>query len=90
MKNLGGPVLGEIPKKQLYSGIPLQRWGTKKEIADAAIFLCSDAAVKLLFAFNVSLISGILQILSFLCNVHILFCSRILREKCWWWMEDSG
>jgi len=50
MENLGGFMLGDtenkrtIKGKDVYKGVPLKRWGTKKEIADAAIFLVSDAA----------------------------------------------
>merc|ERR1719445_2577173 len=46
MENLGGFMLKDkkMSKEVMGKGIPLQRWGTKKEIADALIFLCSDAA----------------------------------------------
>ena len=46
MENLGGFMWKNDKKtiKEINQGIPLQRWGTKKEIADCCIFLCSDAA----------------------------------------------
>ena len=50
MENLGGfmmrdkKVSKEVTQKKYNQAIPLQRFGTKKEIADACVFLCSDAA----------------------------------------------
>jgi len=50
MENLGGFLMKDAKSSKLVSkqgyneSIPLQRFGTKKEIADVAVFLCSDAA----------------------------------------------